>query len=111
MHNAGELEWGLRDSDIEGTALWGARVLIEYGRFGKQTFATLWDRQGAVGTEEDRKALQAALNNGAIIALFNHFERDLEDDKEDHFLVTHGVKFWYSTRQSCGYVYVTGILA
>lgn len=111
MHNATELEWGIKDKDIQAPAIWGARVLVEQGYRGKETYSLLWDRQGAVGPEEARRGLQAALNGGAIDALFDYFKESLEDDEVDHFLVRKGVKFWYSTRKSCGYVYVTGVLA
>jgi hypothetical protein len=120
---ATDLTWGLKRSEIEAPALWGARCILQewQGPRGewKRLLDVLHDRQGAGGEEGPRKALCTALDGGVLEAFRDHFRLGFDGGAEEviHEATitvsgaareTQRVLFQY--RIVSGYVYVTARL-
>lgn len=108
MKNASQLEWGLKHTDIQAPALWGARTIYYTGRIPD----ILWDRCDFIAeTDEDKETLKRALNGGAFKQFLEWAPSHFNQSEAGRKVVTFDkVCFYADTNASCGYLYVTAHL-
>lgn len=101
--------FGYNDGIPEGVkAAWGARWIIRNGAVDM-----VYDRQGAVGDQEERAALVAKLNGGILERAFRRADNmltsgELRPTERQEVVLAHedGVKVLANPNGSHGYLYV-----
>jgi len=121
-----DLMWGLKDVEFDAPAIWGARAILTLETEQLKTESKyhdvvelLWDRQELRADDGvSREDLKLALNGrtgkpGAIVKFIKlAYNSKLNFyTAEPQKVVVGNVEFYFSTKDSHGYLYITARLA
>lgn len=115
-----DLTFGMGMKYVEADVIWGARAILSRNRVQLKTkvvyktrLELLWDRQSFLGTEDGKKEFSEYLNKKPL----KKFIKDVESGKLELSpdwnaptqLVYDGVRFYCTTSDESGYLYITAV--
>lgn len=100
-------EWFGRKAPLEAPCAWGARAIFQGDGRGGLQVDLVWDRQQAIGSEEGRERLKAALDNYLLPELRHRAGRELDTRSLDVLRIeAHGWVLEACPNASYGYLYI-----